>query len=52
MFYLILILLPAFAIFKLWTKILGPWFFAQPDKDNENADKKQKKREKKIFVRR
>lgn len=53
-FYWILMVIPALALYKLWTVILAPWFFAQ-SYDNgggEENDKKQKKREKRVFIRR
>uniref|UniRef100_A0A914C8X1 Transmembrane protein 208 n=1 Tax=Acrobeloides nanus TaxID=290746 RepID=A0A914C8X1_9BILA len=52
-FYLLLVIVPAFAIFKLWTNILAPWFFAPaPEEQDATDDKKQRRREKRVYLKR
>jgi hypothetical protein len=54
-FFLLLLISPGFAAYKLWVNILAPWFFAPaPEVDENDAGnkRKQKKREKTVYVRR
>ncbi|CAK5121997.1 unnamed protein product [Meloidogyne enterolobii] len=54
-FYLLLLILPMFGFYKLWTKLLGPWFFAPAPEIDENTDgkkKRDKRREKTVYLRR
>ncbi|KAF7639133.1 hypothetical protein Mgra_00001368 [Meloidogyne graminicola] len=52
-FYFLMFLLPMFGIYKLWTKLLGPWFFAPaPELDENNDGKKKKRKEKTVYLRR
>jgi len=44
-----------FGFYKLWTKLLGPWFFAPAPEIDENTDgkkKRDKRREKTVYLRR
>uniref|UniRef100_A0A915BG13 Transmembrane protein 208 n=1 Tax=Parascaris univalens TaxID=6257 RepID=A0A915BG13_PARUN len=43
----LLLLIPGYACYKLWTGILAPWFFAQPDTE-EMDEKKLRKKERKL----
>uniref|UniRef100_A0A0N4U8L9 Transmembrane protein 208 n=1 Tax=Dracunculus medinensis TaxID=318479 RepID=A0A0N4U8L9_DRAME len=42
----LLLIIPAFIFYKLWTTILAPWFFVQPVEEDDS--KKLKKKEKKL----
>ncbi|KAL3998914.1 hypothetical protein ACH3XW_16990 [Acanthocheilonema viteae] len=42
----LLLLIPAYVLYKLWKVIIAPWFFAEPPEQEE--DKKIKKRERKL----
>jgi len=43
-FWWLLLLVPVYAFYLLWTNLLGPWFFAPaPEVDEEVNEKKQKK---------
>ncbi|VDK17513.1 unnamed protein product [Anisakis simplex] len=44
----LLLLIPAYACYRIWTGILSPWFFAQPDDDDEIDEKKLRKKERKL----
>ncbi|CAH0391692.1 unnamed protein product [Bemisia tabaci] len=43
-FWMLWILAPARALWMLWTKFLGPWFFQQPSPAEEEQDLKKKKK--------
>jgi hypothetical protein len=52
-FYLLPIVIPIFAFYKLWVNVLGPWFFAPaPEEGDEKNLNTQKKREKFVKIRR
>ncbi|MFH4974062.1 hypothetical protein AB6A40_000771 [Gnathostoma spinigerum] len=44
----LLLVIPAYVVYKVWTCILGPWFFAQPPEDDEEDSSRRKRREKKL----
>ena len=48
-FWLLWLLIPCIAVYKLWVSVLAPWFFAPPPP--EMTDKQKKKQEKKQKIR-
>ena len=46
-FWLLWLLIPVIAFYKLWVNILGPWIFASPPPEEEISEKKRKKMERK-----
>ncbi|KAL3110227.1 hypothetical protein niasHT_015830 [Heterodera trifolii] len=51
-FFFVLLSIPFFTLYKLWTNILGPWFFRPTLDDDEKEDKKKQKKPKYVHVRR
>uniref|UniRef100_A0A914Q2E6 Transmembrane protein 208 n=1 Tax=Panagrolaimus davidi TaxID=227884 RepID=A0A914Q2E6_9BILA len=50
-FIFLIALIPVYAIIKLWTKVLGPWFFAPAPEDEQGVDdKKLRKQQRTKFV--
>jgi hypothetical protein len=53
-FWYLLVIVPVYVFYLLWTNFLGPWFFApapdSPDENNKDQNKKQQK-EKVKYVR-
>ncbi|XP_078473577.1 transmembrane protein 208 isoform X3 [Lampetra planeri] len=50
-FWIFWLLAPARAGQLLWVNILGPWFMAQPEQQQEVSEKKQRKMERKQMKR-
>lgn len=48
--YLSLLVIPFYAMYKLWKNILAPWFFEPPPSIDPNSEKESKKRRKDKFV--
>jgi hypothetical protein len=52
-FFLLLLLFPVFGSYKVWTSFLGPWIFAPaPETDAAADDKAQRRREKRVYLKR
>uniref|UniRef100_A0A914Z246 Transmembrane protein 208 n=1 Tax=Panagrolaimus superbus TaxID=310955 RepID=A0A914Z246_9BILA len=49
-FIFLIALIPVYAIIKLWTKVLAPWFFAPAPEDEAVDDKKLRKQQRAKFV--
>ncbi|XP_022668342.1 transmembrane protein 208-like [Varroa jacobsoni] len=47
-FWCLMLLVPIYAFYLLWIKILGPWFFAPPGEEEELSEKKQRKLDRKM----
>ena len=50
-FIFLIALIPVYAIVKLWTKILAPWFFAPAPEEDTMDDKKGRKQQRTKYVR-
>jgi len=46
--WLLLLLAPLRAVFKLWTGIIAPWIFQPAEEEDEVSDKKKKKQERQM----
>ncbi|OQR66118.1 transmembrane protein-like [Tropilaelaps mercedesae] len=47
-FWWTMLVVPLYAFYLLWSKLLGPWFFAPPEEGEEISDKKQRKLDRKM----
>lgn len=48
-FWALWLWLPGFAVYKIWVTFIAPWIFAPaPEEDTEMAEKKRKKKERKL----
>ncbi|KAI6241167.1 hypothetical protein M3Y99_00339500 [Aphelenchoides fujianensis] len=50
-FFLLLLVVPAFAGYKLWVGVIGPWIFAPAPEPTEQDEKRQKRRQKVVYRR-
>lgn len=51
-FWLLWLIVPTFAFYKLWVNILSPWFFqeAPPEPDEKKAKKIERKQQRRKFI--
>jgi len=51
-FWLLWLVVPVFAFYKLWVNILSPWFFQEPppEVDEKKAKKMERKQQRRKFV--